>query len=66
VLQLLRGLTHKHEARPEELARDKHSSLLRKLVNYDRKKFYDIGSTDFTPNMKIAEIDRKSDSREGN
>jgi len=66
VHQLPRGLTHKHEARPEELARAKHSSLLRKLVNYDRKKFYDIGPTDFTLNMKIAEIDRKSDSREGN
>jgi len=24
-------------------ARDKHSSLLRKFVNYGRKKFYDIG-----------------------
>ncbi len=26
------------------LDRDKHSSLLRKFVAYDRKKFYDIGS----------------------
>ncbi len=27
----------------EKLARDEHSSLLQKLVNYGRKKFYDIG-----------------------
>ncbi len=27
----------------EELAKDKHSSLLRKFVNYGRKKFYNIG-----------------------
>ncbi len=26
------------------LARDKHSSLLRKVVNYGRKKFFDIGT----------------------
>jgi hypothetical protein len=30
----------------ERLPRDKHSSLLRKSVNYDRKKFYSTGSTD--------------------
>jgi len=42
------GLTHKH--RPERLARDKHfsllqgsaSSFLQKVINYDRKKFYNI------------------------
>ncbi len=27
----------------ESTARDKHSSLLRKFVNYGRKKFYNIG-----------------------
>jgi hypothetical protein len=27
----------------ERSARDKHSSLLRKFVNYRRKKFYNIG-----------------------
>jgi hypothetical protein len=27
----------------EKLAKDKHSSLLRTLVNYGCKKFYDIG-----------------------
>jgi hypothetical protein len=29
--------------RLERLSRDKHSSLLRSLANYDRKKFYNIG-----------------------
>jgi hypothetical protein len=33
-------LTHKHYARLERLARDKHSSL-RKSLNYGRNKFYD-------------------------
>jgi hypothetical protein len=37
------GLTSKHWARLERLARDKHSSLLQKTVNYGRKKFYNIG-----------------------
>ncbi len=30
------GLTHKHQTMLERLTRDKHSSLLRKSVNYDR------------------------------
>jgi hypothetical protein len=30
--------------RLEELARDKHSSLLQRFVNYGRKKFYKIGT----------------------
>ena len=29
--------------RPKKLAKDKHSSLLRALVNYGRKKFYNTG-----------------------
>ena len=32
-----------HETRLERLATDKHSSLLRKFVNYGHKKFYSIG-----------------------
>jgi hypothetical protein len=36
------SLTHKHLTRLEKLARDKHSSLLLKFVNYRRKKFYII------------------------
>ncbi len=35
--------TNKHQTRPERLARDKHSSLLQKSVNYGRKKFYSTG-----------------------
>jgi hypothetical protein len=33
----------KKETRLERLARDKHSSFLRKFVNYALKKFYKIG-----------------------
>jgi hypothetical protein len=29
----------------ERIARDEHSSLLRTVVNYDRKEFYNIGRT---------------------
>ncbi len=29
--------------RLERLSRDKHSNLLRLIVDYDRKKFYNIG-----------------------
>jgi hypothetical protein len=34
------GLSYKHWTR---LGRDKHSSLLRKFINYGRKMFYKIG-----------------------
>ncbi len=37
------GLAHKQYTGLERLARIKHSSLLWKFVNYDRKKFYNIG-----------------------
>jgi hypothetical protein len=37
------GLPHKHKTRLERHARDKHSSLLRKSVNYGHEKFYSIG-----------------------
>jgi hypothetical protein len=43
LLEWAPGLTRKHKTRLERLAWDKHSSLLRKLVNYGRKKFYRIG-----------------------
>ncbi len=36
------GSTRKHKTKLERLARDKHSSLLRKFVNYGNKKFYNI------------------------
>jgi hypothetical protein len=38
------GLLYKHYTRLEMLARDKHSSLLRKFVIYDCKWFYNIGA----------------------
>jgi hypothetical protein len=37
------GLTRKHYAKLESVARDKHSSLLQKSVNYGRNKFYHTG-----------------------
>ncbi len=36
------GLTQKYESRLERLARDKHSCLLRKVVTYGCKMFYNI------------------------
>ncbi len=37
------GLTHKHQTRLAILAKDKHSSLLRKFVNYRQKSFITLG-----------------------
>ncbi len=37
------GLTCTQKTKIEKLASDKHSSLLRTFVNYDRKKFHNIG-----------------------
>jgi hypothetical protein len=37
------GLTRESWTRLEKLVRDKPSSLLRKLVNYGQKMFYNIG-----------------------
>jgi hypothetical protein len=37
------GLTPKHLTMLEKFARDKHSSLLQKSVNYEQKIFYNIG-----------------------
>jgi hypothetical protein len=37
------GLARKHWTRLEKLARDKHSGLFRKSVNYGRNKFYSTG-----------------------
>jgi len=36
------GQTSKYYIRLERLAREKHSSLLQKSINYDRKKLYRI------------------------
>ncbi len=45
--------TRKHQTRLERLARDKHSSLLQKSINYGRKKIYRIGSciNQYEPNQ---------------
>ncbi len=42
-------LTHKHYTRLERLARDKRSSLLRKLITCGRKKFYNIDTRSGQP-----------------
>jgi hypothetical protein len=40
----------KYYTSPERLGRDKHSTLLQTIVNYGRKKFYNIGPwPDFQP-----------------
>ncbi len=49
------SLTHKHLNRLENLASDKHSSLLRKLVNYGKKTFYNIG-----PKMESVTGEKRS------
>ncbi len=36
---------YKLKTRPGRLAKDKHSSLLQKSINYDSKKFYGIGQS---------------------
>jgi len=37
------GLTHKHQTGLKRLARDKYFKLLWTLVDYDHKKFHNIG-----------------------
>jgi hypothetical protein len=41
--------TNKHWTRLERLAMDKHSRFLQKIVNYDPKKFYNIGAWKVVP-----------------
>ncbi len=43
VKHLSASLTHKHQTKLENLASDKHSSLLQVLVNYGRKSFMTLG-----------------------
>jgi hypothetical protein len=38
------GLLRRHQTRLEKLARDKHSSLLRKSIKYGCKKFHNVVS----------------------
>jgi hypothetical protein len=44
-----------HLTELERLARDKHSNLLNKCLNYGRKKFYKIG-----PSSRILRDSRKN------
>jgi hypothetical protein len=44
------GLTRNNWIRLERIVRDKHSSLVKKIVNYVRKKFDNIGRV-----MRICE-----------
>jgi Dynein heavy chain, N-terminal region 2 len=41
----------------EKLARDKHSGLLRKCVNYGQKKFYNIGPRSHLESIFIGSED---------
>ncbi len=56
------GLTHKHQAWLEKLAKDKCSSLSQKFVTYGSKKFYKIGTwgkcykTIYSRNLQILGI----------
>ncbi len=43
VLHVDSGLARKHLTKLERLARDKHSSLLQKIVNYGVKSFMTLG-----------------------
>jgi hypothetical protein len=47
------GLARKHWTRLERLARDKHPSLLRKSVNYGRKRFYNIEGENYEKMKKV-------------
>ncbi len=47
------GLPRKHQTRLVILARDIHSSLLRKPVNYEQKRFYNIGPWNKWKKMRL-------------
>ena len=49
------SLTHRHQTRPERLVRNKHSSLLRILVNCGHKKFCKIG-----PSVKHCSLQQQT------
>jgi hypothetical protein len=46
-----RSLPIKHKSRLDRPAREKHSGLLGKLVNYDRKKSYNFGPWSACPSF---------------
>ncbi len=47
-------LTHNYTTRLKRLARDKHSSLLLKVVTRGRKKFYNIGARLTSETLKVS------------
>jgi hypothetical protein len=51
------ALNCKYQTRLEGVARDKRSSLIQKLVNYGRKKFYNM-----TPVVADADADADTDA----
>jgi hypothetical protein len=55
-----RVVNYKLKNWPGRLARDKHSSLLQKSINYGRKKFYGIGQSCKTCYSHILPIFVKS------
>jgi hypothetical protein len=55
------GVTHKHSIWLKKPAKDKHSSLLQKLVNNDRKKFHNIGIGAFALNFRSRQLRRQHD-----
>jgi hypothetical protein len=60
----LASLSSLLQTRPEKPAKDKHSSVLQTLVNYGRKKFYNIRPR---PEMRRPETEAESgflDNRE--
>ncbi len=55
------GLTHKHQTRLEKLTRDKHSSLLRKYINYSRNKsttLHFLYNLQMDPIMRLERVAR--------
>jgi hypothetical protein len=55
--------THKHATRLERLARDKHSSLLRKFVIYGRKKCFNVDFR-FFGKVKFGQPETETEAEE--
>ncbi len=53
----------KNNTRLERLARDKHYSLLQKLVSYGRKKFCNIGTSSFSAVVRNDEADPRDENK---
>jgi hypothetical protein len=65
IVGLAPGLAHKHKTRLERLAMDKHSTLLRTLVNYDHECLMTLG-TCYTKGLKTKQhFDRSRSTSRG-